>query len=334
MSINSSNTSLPALRPFFLHYFEMQTCFYSMVGGGSIIVYTAVNTLLIFPLFIFVIYLGLRRWWQRRKMNHSDVLTIHTIVAELIGILGSTIFCCGSLTGKEGLMLTGIYCSIASHFIVTSLHVLHCVDKYLAVVYPIIYVGLRREKGIRIRNASISFIWLLASAETVISFHIEQYISIYTSTIVTVNLFIVSFCSCSVLHVLFQPRPGSRQVDALKLRAFYTICAVLGVLLLRFGFIICATIILSMSIDEHTGCVLWMSSFWFSLPSRFVSPLFFIHREGKMCCRSKTSGQWYLQEQELHLHNNATSLTQTNLNTLDLDPLGHRERRMKGNHKT
>lgn len=36
----------------------------------------------------------------------------------------------------------------------------------------------------------------------------------------------------------------------------------------------------------------------------------------------------------VHLHNNATSLTQTNLNTVDLDPLGYRERRMRGNHKT
>lgn len=291
MSINSSNTSLPALRPIFLHYFELQTCFYSTVGGGSIIVYTVVNTLLIFPLFIFVLYLGLRRWWHRRKMNHSDVLTVHTVVAELIGILGSTIICCGSLTGKEGLMLIGIYCFIAYHFIVISFHVLHCVDRYLAVVYPIIYVSLRREKGIRIRNASISFVWLLAFAEAGISFLIEQYLSIYTSTIVTLNLFIVSFCSCSVLRVLFQPRPGSRQFDTFKLRAFYTICVVLGVLLLRFGFNICAAIILSMSIDEHTSCVLWMSSFWFGLPSRLVSPLFLIHREGKMCCRSKTSGQ-------------------------------------------
>lgn len=291
MFINSSNTSLPALRPIFLHYFELQSCFYSMVGGVSIIVYTAVNTLLIFPLLIFVLYLGLRRWWQRRKMNHSDVLTVHTVVAELIGILASTIICCGSLTGKEGLMLIGIYCSIAYHFIVISFHVLHCVDRYLAVVYPIIYVGLRRERGIRIRNASISFVWLLTFAETGISFLIKQYLSIYTSTIVTVNLLIVSFCSCSVLRVLFQPRPGSRQFDALKLRAFYTMCVVLGVLLLRFGFNICATIILTISKDEHTSCVLWMSGFWFGLPSRLVSPLFFIHREGKMCCRSKTSGQ-------------------------------------------
>lgn len=291
MSINSSNASLPVLRPIFLHYSELQTCFYSTVGGGSIFVYTVVNTLLIFPLFIFVLYLGFRRWCQRRKMNHSDVLTFHTVVAELIGILGSTIICCGSLTGKEGLMLTGIYCFIAYHFIVISFHVLHCVDRYLAVVYPIIYVGSRREKGIRIRNASIGFVWLLAIAEAGISFLIEEYLSIYTSAIVTLNLFIVSFCSCSVLRVLFQPKPRSRQLNALKLRAFYTICVVLGVLLLRFGFNICATIILSMSIDEHTSCVLWVSSFWFGLPSRLVSPLFFIHREGKMCCRSKTSGQ-------------------------------------------
>lgn len=303
MSINSSNTSLPALRPIFLHYFELQKCFFSTLGSGSIIVYAAINSILIFPLFIFILYLGLRRWWQQRKMNHSDVLTFHTIVAELIGIFGSAIICCGSLTGKEGLMLIGIYSFIAYHFIVIAFHVLHCVDRYLAVVYPIIYVGLRNKKGIRIRNASIGFTWLLAFAEAGISFLIEQYLSIYVTIIVTLNLVIVSFCSCSVLCVLFQPRPGSRQLDALKLRAFYTISVVLGVLLLRFGFNICATVILSISIDENTSCVLWMSSFWFGLPSRLLSPLFVLQREGKICWRSKTSGKWFLQEQELHLHN-------------------------------
>lgn len=299
MSINSSyssNTSGPATHPIFFYYSELQTCFFSTDGSVSIIMYTVINNLLLFPLFSFAICVWLHLWWQRRKMTHSDVLTSQTVFAELIGIFGSTIICSGSLFGMERLMLIGIYCLIAYHFIVITFHVLTCADRYLAVVHPIIYVGLRKEKGIRIRNASIGCTWLLACTEAGIALLIKQSLSIYTTTIVTLNLVVVSFFSCSVLRILLKPRPGrgggSRQLDALKLRAFYIICVVLVVLLVRFGFNICATVIISISeIGDHTRCALWMSSFWFAVPSRLVSPLVFLHGKRKMCCRNKTSRQ-------------------------------------------
>lgn len=296
MSINSScssNTSGPAT-PIFLCYSELQTCFYTAKGSGSITVFTVVNNLLLFPLLFFALCVWLRRWWQRRKMTHSDVLTSQTIFAELIGTFGSTIICSGSLFGIETLMLIGIYSYIAYHFIVISFHMLTCADRYLAVVHPIIYLGLRKEKGIRIRNASIGCTWLLAFIEAGITLLTKQSLFLYTTTIVSLNIVVVSFFSCSVLHVLFKRRSrsggGRRQLDALKLRAFSIICVVLGMLLVRFWFNICATVIIYIS-EPHIRCVLWMSSFWFDMPSRLVSPLLFLYREVKLCCRNKTSAQ-------------------------------------------
>lgn len=299
MSINSSypsNTSGPATHPIFLDYSDLQTCLYSTDGSGSIIVYTLINNLLLFPLFSFAVCVWLHRWWQRRKMTHSDVLTSQTIFAELIGIVGSTIICSGSLLRMETLMVIGIYCFVAYHFIVICFHMLSCADRYLAIVHPVIYLGLRKEKGIRIRNASIGCTWLLAFIEAGITLLTKWSLSVYTTIIVSFNLVVVSFFSCSVLRVLFQRKSrrggASRQLDALKLRAFFIICFVLGELLLRFGFNICVTVLISISeVEDYIRCVLWMSSFWFGLPSRLAPLLFFLYREGKLCCGNKTSRQ-------------------------------------------
>lgn len=109
--------------------------------------------------------------------------------------------------------------------------------------------------------------------------------------------FLQPFCSPCSFSI------KGEEADRFKPRAFYTIFVVLRALLFRYGFQIFSTVMLSFSeVDEHKGCVLWMSSFWFSVPSRLVAHLLFLHREGKRCCQNRRSGQWSLQKQELHLH--------------------------------
>lgn len=295
MSVNSSssNASIPTPRPIFLHDFDIVTCFYLTSGSVNTILNIVVNIFLL-PLFTFVLYVGIRR--QRRTMSHTDVLTVQIIVAEVTGVFGAITTYFGSVTGTKALMLTGIYWCIAYQFIIVSFHMLTCVEKYLAVVHPITYVGLRKEKGIRMRNACICCAWLLAFVEAGITILLKRSLPIHSIAIVSLNIAVVSFCNLSVLRVLCQPRPGTegerRQVDAFKLKAFYTIFVVLAALLFRYGFNFFSTIILFYSaVDEHISCVLWMSCFWFSLPSQLVAPLLFLHREGKLCCQNRRTRQ-------------------------------------------
>lgn len=59
MSVNSSsssNVSIPASQPIFLHDFDMLTFFYRTAGSSSIIVYTVVNNIVLLPLFTLVLY--------------------------------------------------------------------------------------------------------------------------------------------------------------------------------------------------------------------------------------------------------------------------------------
>ncbi len=99
-------------------------------------------------------------------------------------------------------------------------------------------------------------------------------------------LAVVSFCSLAVLG-LKHPGPGegggNRERDAQsKQRAFNTIMAIMGTLLLWFGGCLVCTAIYSLLLRSSSNqCVVIVSSFWFSLPSSQVLPLLFRHRAGK-----------------------------------------------------
>ncbi|KAI3376422.1 hypothetical protein L3Q82_016443 [Scortum barcoo] len=86
------------------------------------------------PLSIFILHLGHQRWRQQRSFkttSHSDFFTLHMAALELISELGS------------------------------AFHILTCVERYLAVVHPVTYLGLKQSGGIRIRNISTGCVWLL-----------------------------------------------------------------------------------------------------------------------------------------------------------------------------
>lgn len=120
-------------------------------------------------------------------MSHSDVLTVQIIVAELIGIVATTIISSGSVTGMKAALLIGVHSFIAYQFIVVSFHVLTCVERYLAVVHPITYVGLRKEQGIKIRIAGVCCAWLLAFIEGGIAILLKQSLSNCSTAIIALT---------------------------------------------------------------------------------------------------------------------------------------------------
>ncbi|XP_042257230.1 uncharacterized protein LOC121889385 [Thunnus maccoyii] len=302
MSVNSSNSSLhPHPHPSSLSLFNiLLKCYRSTAGSFTITAFTITSILFILPLCILVLYLGHQRWRQQHSgavISHSDLFTYHMVITELMNILGFTLTCCGVLTDIPEMMMPGLYLSYINISAQMFFHILTCVERYLAVVHPVTYLGLRKARGIRIRNITIGCVWLLCFAATGLMF-IEDtmYNTIIAFCIAALSLIIICFCSLSVLCVLSHPGPGEgggsrQQVHQSKLRAFYTIMAILGVLLLRFGHSILATVLFT-SLEETGMCAIWFSTPWFSLPSSLVLPVLFLHRAGKLpCCKNTESGQ-------------------------------------------
>ncbi|XP_034552322.1 uncharacterized protein LOC117821886 [Notolabrus celidotus] len=265
-------------------------------------VYTALFATFLFflPVFIFVLYLGYQRWRKQRSvatseiMSHSDVFTMNMVVIELFGILGSWFYIFGAYTFQER------YTAVGMHFLsVTApgqalLHLITCVERYLAVVHPVTYLGLKQSGGVRIRNITIGFVWLTCIG-SLSAVHLLFHWYTFNMIVFIISSILICFCSFCVLYILFRPGPGKEggnrgRVDQSKKRAYQTIMAIICALLLRiFGNIGHITLVLQSGINSRNSCVAMWSFAWFSLPSSLVLPLLFLHRVGKLpLCKRNT----------------------------------------------
>ena len=286
LNLSSSNSDLPS---------TLFLCLTSVPSNFIFISFCITQVLLFLPLCILILYLGLQRWQKQHSTsttamtNHSDSFTYHMVIMELVGVLGYIFICCG-------IYGTHVYIVIGSNYLCAFawngemfFHILTCAERYLAVVHPIIYLSLKGERGVRIRNISIGCVWLLCFVKTSLM-PVEEisYRIIFVALILT--LIIVSYFSLSVLCVLIWPGPGEQggnrqRVDQSKQRAFYTILVILGALMLRFSWDL-SWVIISLS-EGVIECVLMISSAWFNLPCSLVLPLLFLHRAGASLCYKK-----------------------------------------------
>lgn len=274
----------------------MQRCLTSRVGSFSITAIAIMVIIVLLPLCIYVLNLGCQRRRQQHSavtVNHSDIFTYHMVVIELMNVVGAILSCGGVHAHVPLMVLLGVYLFSVVLCAQILFHVLTCVERYLAVVHPVTYIALRNTKGILIRNIVIGFFWLLSFFGTgVMSLASHTVITITSFCIVTFALIVISFCSVSVLCVLIRRGPGEgggdkQKVDQSKLRAFHTIMAILGVLVLRFvGNISTNVLYDSEQLGETERCAVWLSEFWFTFPSSLVLPLLFLHRAAKLpCCQ-------------------------------------------------
>lgn len=190
-------------------------------------------------------------------------------------------------------MMVGL-CGVSMFFYAEILfHLMTCVERYLAVIHPVIYLGLRKERGVRIRNASIGCVWLLCFGSTGVTIlYLPNYPSILLYCLLVVSVAVVSFCSFSVLCVLIGPGPGEggrgkEQVDQAKDRAFHIITAITVVLWLWFvGLLVCIALISSPQLGPSSTCLVLACTGCLQLPGTLVLPLLYLHRAGKLpCCR-------------------------------------------------
>ncbi|KAM8746521.1 uncharacterized protein AB9X84_014747 [Acanthopagrus schlegelii] len=247
MSVDSSSNSS-------LHH-SFEDC---AIFRKSIPVYVAlcISLLLLFPLFILVLCVGCQRWRKQRSAaaagpvtSHSDVFTFNMVVLELIGILGLCLNFFGAYNNQPDVLRVGSLMAAITVPGESLFHLLTCVERYLAVVHPVTYLGLKQTGGVRIRNLIIGL---------------------------------------TALCVLIRPGPGEvggkrKPVDQSKQRALHTMMAVAGTLLLRFLGSFVATITqFSSDLNDTDKCLVILSAAWFCLPSSLVLPLLFLHRAGKL----------------------------------------------------
>lgn len=256
---------------------------------------------LLLPVFIFVLFVGYQRWRKQRSVvtatvmtSHSDIFTYNLVSLEIFSVVASVLSVLASTQIKSMyIWLPWIY--LLSRYLHRRCF---AVDRYLAVVHPIKYRGLRLVSAIRIRNISIGCVWLISFG----SFFLLQisylFNLIYSYTMLGFSTFAVCFCSLSVLRVLNQPGPGGvagnqEQAGLKKKRAFYIIMTIMGTLLLRLLVILITIAMDSLKKLSPHSCLFSSITTWLNQPSSLVSPLLFLYRAGKLCDHRIQQHQWY-----------------------------------------
>ncbi|KAK2899693.1 hypothetical protein Q8A73_012822 [Channa argus] len=302
ISVNSSSSStdsFPLSSTNSTLMFQLH-CFMDQPNSSAFTAYTITSLLLLLPLCILVFYHGLRRRQQPRSSStasttaHSDSFTYHLVTMEIVYFSGCIICCCGIYNYHFQITQTGTYFLCFTWFGETFFQPLTCMEHYLAVVHPITYLSLRKERGVRIRNIITGCVWLLCIAATTVV-TIKNTSEIVRICILFPSLMIITFCSLSVLCVLIRPGPGRQNRDRMrvnqsKLKAFYTIVAILGVLLLRCAWNVPLAVLYMMNV-ENVGCVVAIYELWMRIPSTLVSPLLFLQRSGAFAACKNIKGK-------------------------------------------
>lgn len=251
---------------------------------------------LLLPLCILIIQYGVSDWQRKRfsssaaEMSHINCFTYHMVTMELIGVIGLVAMPFGILTKNQNILDVGFFFGNLVWHGEIFFNMLTCVERYLAVIHPITYLSLRNRRGIQIRDTSIGFVWLLSFVGMVVGVA-HSVMTVVDFCVIIFFLAVTCFCSLSVLWALARPGPGERcagkdRMDRMKLRAFYTIVAVLGLLVLRF---ISGLVWSLVYLDEENGCLIRSVSFWLNLPCSLLLPLLFLQRNRKVFVPKRAS---------------------------------------------
>lgn len=294
MAVNSSNVShVSSSAELF--------CLNSIVGIRIFTGFTVTNSLVVLPLLLAVLYVGSQQWRKQgpASTSPSDLITYHMTVMETIGIVAAIVACFG-LYFKIWWTLAVSQVFLVSLCGQMNFHTLTCVERFLAVVHPFTYMRMRKGSRFIVRDIIIWCIWLLNCALFCIIVRENIYIFLIMYLLQQIlSLATISFCSLAVLRVLRRSGVGSslqEKADQLKQRAFNTMMAIMGTLLIRFGVnLICAMYYTTKPIDHinvnnhDDACMMVNTSYLFSLPSSLVLPLLFLHRAGKLPCHGNKS---------------------------------------------
>lgn len=220
-------------------------------------------------------------------MGHTDIFTYHMVVIELLSVIGSIVLTFGASTKLSWLAQMGVIILSLNYFGQVLFHVLTCAERYLAVVHPIIYLRLKNEKGIKIRNTAIGCFWLLCLAwGSTITMHTGPSFSFIILLFTTLVLISISVLNLSIVCVLIGLGPkgkgGRKQCDPSKLKVLFTTMAILGALLFRFLWAIASIVVMnSEHIEESKKCSFTISLLWINIPSSLVLPVLFLQKQRK-----------------------------------------------------
>ncbi len=163
-----------------------------------------------------------------------------------------------------------------------------CVERYLAVVHPVIFL---KYKPLRYRVICCTVVWIitLGSCMCCIFTIISHYIVYlwFFSTQFLLFLSIQLFCLVAVLRALKQSGPGERvrggkEENNMKRRAFHLILITTVTMIIMYAPFSISGFFVIFS-QQYIKELFYFGFICFALAS-FVQPVLYLHRVGKLSC--------------------------------------------------
>lgn len=268
--------------------FSIECCLFTEGGKIVFTAFALTYCLLCVPASLYILFVALQSWWQQRSSSttaatsQADVFAFHIAAITVIGVFGCLLVCYGLHENQPIVMFGGVCCWLFSWYGETFFHTLTCLERYLAVAHPIMYLKLKSERGIFIRNISFVCVWLFCLLRTFMIYSPSKLVFDVFGQIFSLIVAIV--CNFFVFHILIRPIPGKQGRDVAnrtKQKAFIIVMAILVALTLRF---VSNLALYSYYLFNSTGeqnCFAIFASIWFNIPSSLVIPSLFLHRAWK-----------------------------------------------------
>lgn len=283
MSVIASFTSNASITTFSFPesiYGKFMICLLSSFGSFPFYAFTFTSLLVLLPPFILVLHLGLQQHLQQHlstPTGHSDLFTFHVILLDLLSIFGCVVMSCGIHIHIPYMILVSMYFYSTNLFGQMFFHILTCMDLYVAVVYPVTDLSLKTTKWIKIRNITITCVWLCSWWFFFTHFIYQNGSNLAINLLIgveTIAIFLIFAFNFYIVLSLIHRHPGKeggrRHVDPLKVKALQNVTVILGVLSLRFlGYILATATTLIGQIQEAEKCItyltitVWVIQMWF-----------------------------------------------------------------------
>ncbi len=169
---------------------------------------------------------------------------------------------------------------------------LMCVERYLAVVHPVIFL---KYKPLRYRVICCTVVWIITVGSCFVAMILQMLSNLETYTWFfslqfLLFLSIQLFCLVAVLRALKQSGPGERgrerrEENHMKRRAFYLILITTVTLFIMFLPFIFTWFLTVLEQKEHKEVsLIWFSSLCCFILAGFVQPVLYLHRARKLFC--------------------------------------------------
>ncbi len=259
------------------------TCKDSYAGISVQLYVIALDYIVQLPVQIWVLWLGISKIRKTGRLAASDILTMNLSALECLGtILYSSTIAAFAFKSQETVLFTAFFsgCYLVGRPFMNSLI---CVERYIAVAYPVIY---RNQATVKHRYIGAGLVWLgtLSYGGLAVSLCTQYTRDIYILSL-AISLLVITACSLGVLKVLLRPSPGETQKEGMprqKKRAFVIITVILVCISVPYGLDLLLFSIKD-TITINAFCVLQSIIMWLSHQCSVI-PLLYLSKHGTFSC--------------------------------------------------